>query len=149
ILTALGLGMRMDAAIAGDCLLIPGLLLTVSCLWNNRFIGIINHFIVGCFIVIASIIVVADLELYRHWGFRMDSTPLMYLGSEGAQSANISVWALLLSLLLLLILPSWYFYWKKLAPRFNKLPETKKLNAMVMFIVTALLIIPIRSSFSV
>jgi phosphoglycerol transferase MdoB-like AlkP superfamily enzyme len=149
ILMALVLGTRMDAAIAGDCLLLTGLLLAVSCVWNSRFIGIINHFIVGFFIVIASIIVAADLELYRHWGFRMDSTPLMYIGSEGAQSVSVLMLALLLSILLLLIVPSWYVYWKKIAPRFGQLPGTKRYNAAVMLIVTGLLFIPIRSSFSV
>jgi phosphoglycerol transferase MdoB-like AlkP superfamily enzyme len=149
ILMVLALGSRMDAAIAGDCLLLTGLLLTVSCIWNGKIIGVVNHFIVGIFIVVASIIVVADLELYRHWGFRMDSTPLMYIGSEGAQSASLSVLALLFSLLLLLIVPAWYFYWRKIAPKFRHLPETKMYNVVVMLIVTALLFIPIRSSFSV
>ena len=143
------LGSRMDAAIAADCLVLTGLLLTASCIRNWKFIAIANHVTVAIFLVIAAIIVVADLELYRHWGFRTDSTPLMYIGSEGAQSVGIPVWMLLMSLLLLLIVPSWYFYWKKIAPLFKDLPEIKAYNAMVMLVVTALLFIPIRSSFSV
>ncbi|MEJ0029611.1 MAG: hypothetical protein WDO15_04250 [Bacteroidota bacterium] len=73
------------------CLILTGLLLAVSCIRNWKFIAIANHVIVTIFIVVAAIIVVADLELYRNWGFRMDSTPLMYIGSEGAQSVSISV----------------------------------------------------------
>ncbi|HEX8060251.1 MAG TPA: LTA synthase family protein [Cyclobacteriaceae bacterium] len=149
ILMVMALGSRMDAAIAADCLILTGLLLTASCVHNWKFIAIANHFVVGTFIVIAAIVVVADLELYRHWGFRMDSTPLMYIGSEGAQSVGLPVWLLLLSLLLLLVVPSGYFYWKKIAPRFAQLPEVKVYNAAIMFVVTALLFIPIRSSFSV
>jgi phosphoglycerol transferase MdoB-like AlkP superfamily enzyme len=149
IFMILALGSRMDAAIAADCLILTGLLLTVSCIRNWKFVAIANHFVVGLFIVLAAVIVVADLELYRHWGFRMDSTPLMYIGSEGAQSVGTSVWLLLLSLLLLLIIPSWYFYWKKIAPRFQQLPDVKAYKAVYMFLVTGLLFIPIRSSFSV
>src|ERR1044071_8021331 len=149
ILTIMALGSRMDAAIAADCLILMGLLLTVSCIHNWKFIAIANHFIVAIFIVIAAIIVVADLELYRHWGFRMDSTPLMYIGSEVAQTVGISVWLLLMSLLLLLIVPSWYFYWRKIAPRFKQLPEVKAYKSVYMLIATGLLFIPIRSSFSV
>ncbi|MEI9920328.1 MAG: LTA synthase family protein [Bacteroidota bacterium] len=149
IFTIMILGSRMDAAIAADCLILTGLLLTVSCIRNWKFIAIANHVIVAIFIVIAAIVVVADLELYRHWGFRMDSTPLMYIGSEGAQSVGISVWLLLMSLLLLLIVPSSYFYWRKIAPRFKQLPEIKAYNAVYMLIATGLLFIPIRSSFSV
>jgi phosphoglycerol transferase MdoB-like AlkP superfamily enzyme len=149
ILTVMALGSRMDAAIAADCLILTGLLLTLSCFRNWRFIAIANHVVVAIFIVVAAIVVVADLELYRHWGFRMDSTPLMYIGSEGAQSVSITIVALLMSLLLMLIAPAWYFYWRKIAPRFKLLPEIKWYKAPLMLVVTGLLFIPIRSSFSV
>jgi len=149
IFMAMALGSRMDAAISADCLALTGLLLTISCILSGKFIGIANHVVVGLFLSVSAIIVVADLELYRHWGFRMDSTPLMYIGSEGAQSVSVSVIIILISLLLLLIVPTWYFYWKKIAPRFKHLPDVKAYNAFVMLIVTGLLFIPIRSSFSV
>lgn len=149
ILTALALGTRMDAAIAADCLILTGLLLTVSCFRNWKFIAVANHVIVAIFIVTASIVVVADLELYRHWGFRMDSTPLMYVGSEGAQSVSPTVTLILGSLIAALIVPSWLFYWKKIAPKFKDLPEINTPNAIFMLIATGLLFIPIRSSFSV
>ncbi len=149
ILTVLALGTRMDAAIAADCLILTGLLLTISCFGNWKFIAITNHAIVVLFIVISSIIVVADLELYRHWGFRMDSTPLMYIGSEGAQSVSLKVILILLTLFLLLGIGYWSLYIKIIAPKFKDLPPTKPHNAIIMFMVTGLLFIPIRSSFSV
>ncbi|HMJ67533.1 MAG TPA: LTA synthase family protein [Cyclobacteriaceae bacterium] len=149
ILTVMALGSRMDAAISADCLVLTGLLLTVSCFYNRKLIGIVNHFIVGCFIVISAIVVVADMELYRHWGFRMDSTPLMYVGEEGAGSVSPGTAIILISLLLLLIVPAWLVYWKKIAPRFKHLPEVRSYNAVFMLLVTGLLSIPIRSSFSV
>lgn len=149
LLTIMALGSRMDAAISADCLILTGLLLTVSCIWNGKIIGILNHILVAFFLLVSTIIVVADLELYRHWGFRMDSTPLMYIGSEGAQSGSLTVIVLLTFLLFLLIVPAWYLYWKKIAPRFRELPEVKAYNAGLMLIVTGLLFIPIRSSFDV
>lgn len=149
IFTTMALGSRMDAAIAADCLILTGLLLTLSCFRNWKFIAVANHIIVALFIVISAIIVVADLELYRHWGFRMDSTPLMYVGSEGAQSVSIRVVVILLSLFLLLGTGSWLLYFKWIAPRFKQLPHIQPYYAGVMLIVTALLFIPIRSSFSV
>lgn len=149
VFMVMALGSRMDAAVSADCLALTGLLLTASCFHNWKFIGIANHIIVGLFITIAAIIVVADLELYRHWGFRMDSTPLMYVGSEGAGTIGWMRALLLFALLSLLVVPSWYFYWRKLAPRFKDLPEVKSYNAGLMLLVTALLFIPIRSSFTV
>lgn len=149
ILTTLALGTRMDAAIAGDCLILTGLLLAVSCFKNWKFIALANHVIVTLFITIASIIAVTDLELYRHWGFRMDNTPLMYIGSEGMQSVSLSVILTLLLLFIILAATSWFYYWRKIAPRFGELPQIKAYNAAIMLGVTALLFIPIRSSFSV
>lgn len=149
ILKIMVLGSRMDAAIAGDCLLLPGLLLTASCISNGRWVAIANHVIVVAFLLIASVVVVADLELYRHWGFRMDSTPLLYIGSEGAGSVGIGVVVTLIILLLILAMPAGWVYFKKIAPRFRTLPPTRWYLAIVMFIATGLLFIPIRSSFSV
>jgi phosphoglycerol transferase MdoB-like AlkP superfamily enzyme len=149
ILTVMALGSRMDAAISADCLVLTGLLLTVSCFRNLKFIGAVNHIIVGLFIVIAAIVVVADIELYRHWGFRMDSTPLMYVGAEGAGSISVTTTLVLIALLLVMTIPAWMFYRRKIAPRFKQLPEIRSHNAVFMLIITALLFIPIRSSFSV
>lgn len=149
ILTVLALGTRMDAAIAADAIILTGLLLTISCFKNWKFIAIANHVIAALFIVTSSIIVVADFELYRHWGYRMDSTPLMYIGSEGAQSVSITVIMILGTLLLLLGIGSWLLYIKLIAPRFKTLPPVKPYNAVTMLIATGLLFIPIRSSFDV
>lgn len=149
ILMIMGLGSRMDAAVSADCLVFTGLLLTASCFHNVKFIRIANSIIAGLFLAIASVIVVADLELYRHWGFRMDSTPLMYVGSEGAGTVGVATALLLIFLFLLLVTPAWFFYWRKLAPWFKDLPEVRWYNAGLMLVVTALLFIPIRSSFTV
>jgi phosphoglycerol transferase MdoB-like AlkP superfamily enzyme len=149
VLTVLLLGTRMDAAIAADAIIITGLLLTISCFKNWRFLAVANHCIVGLFLVVSSSVVVADFELYRHWGFRMDSTPLMYIGSEGAQSVSISVTLVLLGLLLSLVMGGWLFYIKKIAPKFKELRPVKPYYAAVMLVATGLLFIPIRSSFDV
>lgn len=149
IATLLALGTRMDAAIAADAIILTGLLLTVSCFKNWKFIAVANHVIVAIFITLSTIVVVADLELYRHWGFRMDSTPLLYLGSEGAQSVSVTVLVILGALLVSLGVGSWLFYIRKIAPKFRHLPEVRPYHAITMLIVTGLLFIPIRSSFSV
>src|SRR3954462_6381403 len=67
IFIVLALGTRMDAAIAADAIILTGLLLTISCIRNWRFIAIANHCIVALFLLITSVIVTADFELYRHW----------------------------------------------------------------------------------
>lgn len=143
------LGSRMDAAIAADCIILTGLLLTLSVFKNFRWIAVAHHIIVAAFLVVATVIVVSDLELYTHWAFRMDSTPLMYLRSEGMQSVQPSILTVLLLLAFILMSVFYFAYLRYLAPRFKTLPETKPASAAAMFFATALLFIPIRSSFSV
>lgn len=149
ILTALFLGMRMDAAISADSIILCGLLLTVSCFWNSSILLTINKFIAGLFLMIAALVVVGDLELYKHWGFRLDSTPLMYLGSEGAASVGAWVYIKLTLILLLLTVPWLWFYLKRIASKFPSLPSVSNWYAFAMLACTGLLFIPIRSSFSV
>jgi phosphoglycerol transferase MdoB-like AlkP superfamily enzyme len=94
-----------------------------------------------------------DLELYRHWGFRLDNTPLFYLrgtGTEALGSVAISVAIKLLFILLALGTISIFVYSVWLAPQLDRLrPPQKRKSAVVLLILTALMFIPIRGSFTV
>lgn len=149
IATIFVLGSRMDAAIAADCIILLGLLLTISVFRNYRWIALVHHVLVAIFLLIATTIVVSDLELYTHWAFRMDNTPLMYLRSEGMQSVQPSRLIVLLLLAAALLTSFYFIYLRWLANRFAALPEVKPVAAAGMLLATALLFIPIRSSFSV
>ena len=56
---------------------IPGIYFSGS--WFRIFIRWYSYFA----ILISSIIIVADANLYSYWGFRMDSTPMLYLKTPG------------------------------------------------------------------
>lgn len=149
ILTLNFLGLRMDLAMAGYCLILTGLLLTASVFTRSKALYYSNNTIVTIFLLLSSAIVVADLELYKHWGFRMDTTPLMYARGEGVASVNPY------SLLLLVIIFSAIFclfiwvYYTKIAKLFLHLHPVRPFWAILMFLVTGALFIPIRSSFTV
>ncbi len=149
VLTLMALGLRMDAAMAGYWLLLTGLLLTLSCLLAGRWVGKVHGIITVSLLLISAVIVVGDLELYRNWGFRMDATPLMYLGSEGA--ASVQPWALVQLVLLfgLLVASFVAFYYFYLREKYFNITTTAFKKAPVLFLFTGLLFIPIRSSFNV
>jgi phosphoglycerol transferase MdoB-like AlkP superfamily enzyme len=149
ILTPLALGLRMDAAMTGYWMLITGLIFTACPFISNRKITILQGGFTILFLLICSIIVVADLELYKHWGFRINSTPLMYIGSEAAGTVSPAVLIKLLIIFIALFASFLFFYLKRLAPHLHALSPLDKKWAFVWLILTASLIIPIRSSLSV
>jgi phosphoglycerol transferase MdoB-like AlkP superfamily enzyme len=138
------LGLRMDAAMTGYWLIIPGLALVASCFFPQIAKPVISlSFYVLLFL--SSLIIVADLELYAHWGFRMDTTPLLYTGSEGLGSVSIGrlLWLTILFLGFLVIMFLAFQRWIK--PYLNVGRGTAK-QALFMFGFVAFLFLPIRSS---
>lgn len=149
ISTIMFLGLRMDAAMAGYWTIIPGLLLTLSFVVPTRPVRVAMSITTFVLLLVSCVIVVVDLELYRHWSYRMDATPLMYLGSDGAASISWQL-SLLLGVILITLFTLFIgIYRKKIYPVLKFMPPTEKLGAFIMFGLTALLFIPIRSSFSV
>lgn len=150
ILTLNFLGLRMDLAMAGYCLILSGLLLTASVfIKGSKALYYINNVIVTTFLLLCTSIVVADLELYKHWGFRMDTTPLMYARGEGIASINVYSLILLLIIFFALFCLFIWVYYTRIAKLFLSLPPTRYFWAIVMFLITGALFIPIRSSFTV
>ncbi|MEQ1586373.1 MAG: sulfatase-like hydrolase/transferase [Cyclobacteriaceae bacterium] len=143
------LGIRMDAAMTGYWLLIPGLIFIASAFISAQWVHILQGFVTSLLLFISALLVVADLELYKHWGFRINATPLMYLESEAASSVNPAILILLVIIFAGLLTAFMLFYWKKLAPQLLSLQELPKKWSPLWLVITAALIIPIRSSFSV
>jgi hypothetical protein len=75
-------GIRMDASISGYFLAASGLLLTVSSFTARPWTMSALSFLTVVLVIFASAIITVDMELYRHWGFRMNTTPLMYIGQR-------------------------------------------------------------------
>lgn len=142
-------GVRMDMAMAGYFSLLPGILLALlffasgSMLWKYWFPF---HFFL---IFVTTFIVVLDAELYVHWGFRLDATPILYFGKEAASSGEL--WKTILLCIGWMIASSVasiasYRMFKSL---FEALKPDRISVAPAILFLTALLIIPIRGSFGV
>jgi phosphoglycerol transferase MdoB-like AlkP superfamily enzyme len=143
------LGLRMDAAMTAYWMIITGLVFTASPFLSNRTISLIQGSFSIFFLILCSLIVVADLELYKHWGFRINATPLMYIGSEAAGSISLAVKIALVVIFSFLFVSFLFFYHKRLAPLLTRLTPLEKKWSGVWLAITVALFIPIRSSFSV
>jgi phosphoglycerol transferase MdoB-like AlkP superfamily enzyme len=149
ILMPLVLGLRMDAAMAGYWMLLPGLIFILSAFISVRWIYILQGLVTSILLFFSTVLIVADVELYKHWGFRINATPLMYLESEAASSVNLSILVLLIAIFAVLFVSFLFLYWKKLSPQLLAFQKLSVKFSPVWLVITASLIIPIRSSFSV
>jgi len=133
----------------GYWMIITGLLFTASPFISNRSLAIIQGTFTILFIILSSLIVVADVELYKHWGFRINSTPLMYIGSDATSSITVPIMISLTFTFLVFFSLFLIGYQKKLAPQLTLLDPLAKKWSLVWLFITASLIIPIRSGFGV
>lgn len=142
-------GVRMDISMAGYLSLVPGLLFALLYFKTGHQLWPWWIGYQGLMLFIASFIVVLDFELYRNWGFRLDATPLMYMGKEAASSGDPMRSALLIAYCLAIFFVFLYSFIKIFRPLFHTMRATSVVALPVLFFITALFIIPIRGSFGV
>ncbi|MCX6258854.1 MAG: LTA synthase family protein [Bacteroidia bacterium] len=143
-------GLRLDLSVTGYIMVIPTLLLAASQFFNRRYLKIILSVYTIFILIILTIVIVADLELYRNWGYRMDNTPLLYLRTPGEAMASVK-WQtifLLVSIMTAIIIAFSFIFTRITGKIILKLPEGNWKRSLVFIMLTCLLFIPIRGSFS-
>lgn len=142
-------GLRMDASITGYFVMVSGLLLTISAIIKGPWISLVLKWLTITLLISSSLIITIDLELYRHWGFRLNTTPFLYIGKEAAGS--VSLWVIFkLAVIFALLSGSFmYFFLRKINPRIQYLENARLRAAAPLLLLTALMFVPIRGSFTV
>ncbi|WP_426492158.1 LTA synthase family protein [Hymenobacter sp. 102] len=143
-----GYGLRLDASATAYLCLVPFLLFAVGSLLGPKFpLERLLRFFTAVAGVVVATLTVADLELYRAWGFRLDATPLQYLSTpqEAAASAGTAPVLLLLGAFAGLLLLGWGFY-QKLVGRLPALPAGfgRGRAALAGMLYLLLLVVPLR-----
>ncbi len=139
-------GFQMYLSMGGYFMVLCGLLLALSFSLKKNFLSVI-HIVNKTIILLTSLIIVADAELYLHWGFRLTTAPLLYLDSEAAGTLPMLRYIFLLTLWLIFTTVAIILY-NRIAGN-QKLPESRPLHLWGVLLLTVLLIIPIRGSFQV
>ncbi|WP_138475153.1 LTA synthase family protein [Dyadobacter bucti] len=142
-------GLQMDISFTGYILVIPTMLIAFtarSWSWYYKTLKVFSA-VVSSLIVF---LVVADLELFRAWGFRIDGSSLHYLKTPAEALASMGsspVFSLLLLFMILVLLVNRLLgtVIKRSVPSFQKTAFT--VNFIVFLILTGSLIIPIRGGF--
>ncbi|MEQ8361607.1 MAG: LTA synthase family protein [Cyclobacteriaceae bacterium] len=142
-------GVRMDMAMAGYFSLLPGLLLSLLFFLSGKTLWKFWFPYQVVLIGLTAFIVVLDAELYVHWGFRLDATPILYFGKEAASSGDFWKSILLVLFWLVVTVGFSYLIFKIFKPKFEKLTKARWLSLPALLGATVFLILPIRGSLGV
>ena len=143
-----GHGLRLDGSATAYLSVVPFVLFILGSLRGPRFpLGTL----VGSYTAVVGLLVallsVADLELYRVWGFRMDATPLQYLSSPTEMAASAGSAPLVaLGLALVGLLAAGVLLYNKIVGEIPPLPAGfgRGRAALAGLLYTALLVVPLR-----
>jgi phosphoglycerol transferase MdoB-like AlkP superfamily enzyme len=145
-------GLKMDVSLTGYFLMAAGLILSVSLLLHNRWLYFILNALNLFLIISCGLLATVDLELYRHWGFRLNTAPLFYMKSVGPAAMGSVALTVVFKLLMIataLITIFLFVYDRLLAPIIASLERGRRRGFAALISITALMVIPVRGSFTV
>jgi phosphoglycerol transferase MdoB-like AlkP superfamily enzyme len=145
-------GLKMDISLTGYFLMAAGLILSISMLAHNRWPYFILNALNVFLVISCGILAAVDFELYRHWGFRLNTAPLFYMKSVGVAAMGSVALTVVFELLMIataLITIFLFLYDRILAPQISSLKAGRRRGFVVLISVTALMLIPVRGSFTV
>ena len=143
-------GLVLDVAIAGYLTIIPALIFIASLWTESKVTEWIWKGYVGIVAFISSLAYVANIALYGFWGFPLDNTPLLYIKTSPSDAMASVTTGQLIGGLLAVCASTVFIY--LLITRLVKLPKAQQngkplLQTIVILLLTAILIIPIRGGF--
>lgn len=139
-------GLRLDLSTMGYFTLLPGLFLVISCYLKPIVTRILFEVYTVALLVFCVFVVILDLEMYTNWEFRLDATPLLYIGQD--TTIPIDYWSLtkLVLLGLAVVVIALLTYIKLVTPQIEKLERADWKSSLVLLLLTAALIAPIRGT---
>ena len=97
-------GLRLDASFTGYICILPFLCFCLQPFISYARVKKALTVYTYILIILLSFLTIADLELYKAWGFRLDATPLQYFKNPKEMGASISASPIVLLLGIFLLL---------------------------------------------
>jgi phosphoglycerol transferase MdoB-like AlkP superfamily enzyme len=141
-------GFRLDASIIGYSLFPLGILTAIGLIhpkiykWANQSYNIFFYL----WIAIITFGIVADLELFTYWGFRLDNSALRYSNTPEVMVATVmsAPLLLLISLYITIVVGFIFLFHVLKLHHWPKYPSYVWVKIPIILFFTASLIIPIR-----
>jgi phosphoglycerol transferase MdoB-like AlkP superfamily enzyme len=141
-------GLRLDLSMAAYALALSTLLLSIPKLKPNT-VATLNFVVVAILLFFFSVIVAVDLELYTHWGYRMTTTPLLYVSKEAFGSVNPAKLILITGITFTLFLSFLFLYKRFVHTKFAAISTLTFGRVPQMVFILLLLFLPIRGGIGV
>ena len=146
-------GSKLDLSTTGYFLLLPVLFCIPGLYFNGNWYRLFIRWYSYFLIVLSSVILISDANLYSYWGFRMDYTPMLYLKTPGEAMASVSTMKIILFFISITLVSSFFiFIYKRFIDKFfSRFQRVRYLIPGILFlmILWGALIIPIRGGFGV
>ncbi|OJV52068.1 MAG: hypothetical protein BGO31_08070 [Bacteroidetes bacterium 43-16] len=129
LLRTFSYGFKLDASAAAYAAFIPTFLLVLTCAWPAKWLRYFYNIFSAILILLFTGVIIGDIALYSHWGFRMDATPFFYLKDISTASASLNTSSIVGYIALLLIVSSivYLVYHVMFRNRFQQLASVKSL----------------------
>jgi len=144
-------GFKLDLSMVSYTLILPMLGSVIHFFVHGAWYSHFIRYYTLLLLLVFSLLVAVDMELYTHWGFRLDKTPLMYIGTPKEMMASTELWISLRQLVLavVLALASDVLFRRFILPKVDALQRRRWLNSGILIFLTASLIIPIRGGLGI
>jgi phosphoglycerol transferase MdoB-like AlkP superfamily enzyme len=144
-------GLKLDLSMTGYITLFPALVLLFTSFFNTTPVRYIINIYTLIVIILFLLITLVDLEAYKYWGTRLDSSPLRFLNNprEVLASSSLITLAVYFVSFFALIWLIYIFYRKYIASSLLKMTRGGLPSLFLMIVVTGLLLLPIRGGVGV
>lgn len=155
LVAAMWHGLPMDMCMAAYFTIIPALLVFARCFVDaRRAFRIIESVYYGFSALVIAGIAALDLELYGHWGFRLDATPLFYfISSPSSAMASATAGEIVAGVATWLVgsasFYALFYYLAVHTPGPVASRSGRVWRAMLSLVLTGMLFLPIRGGFTV
>jgi len=139
-------GLQLDSSFTAYLCFIPFLLIISSVFTKTKKIGTFIKWYSAIFIIILSLFLLIDANLYQSWGTRLDATLLNYLNTPEVMVASASTSQIITGTLLWIVISFLFikYFNKIIDKKITKVEKGFWLQSVLFFVLTAALIIPVR-----
>jgi len=143
-------GLQLDLSLGGYVILLSSLILSVSVFLSLRVLRMIFKGLTLVLLVFFFLVVTVDLELFRNWGYHLDTMPLMYLKTpkEAMASTPAGLIVALLALMGGLIVGAWIVFRYRVLPALKAGGQNYR-SIPLFLLIGGCMILPIRGGVNV
>lgn len=143
-------GLQLDLSLGGYILMLSAVIMMFSSFFSAGVLRRLFSVLTVVLLVFFSVVVTADLELFRNWGYHIDSTPLMYLKTPKNILASTPLW-LNICLILLAVAFFWggWLFFRKIVNTPFKYEKRVYWEIPIFLLLGAAMLIPVRGGFNV